>query len=52
MKWRLCEKVGGNVQMIAKGLDNRIGSKFLHPGPGLEVVVSKDTKRCMHLLKK
>ena len=36
----LCEKVGGNVQMIAKGmgLDNRIGSP-LHPGPGFGVVV-------------
>ena len=32
----LCEKVGGNVKLVAKGmgLDNRIGSKFLHPGPG------------------
>ena len=32
----LCEAVGGNVQDIARGigLDNRIGSKFLHPGPG------------------
>ncbi|MBH0238744.1 UDP-glucose dehydrogenase family protein [Methylobrevis albus] len=32
----LCEKVGGNVQEIARGigLDNRIGSKFLHAGPG------------------
>ncbi|MBH0114348.1 UDP-glucose/GDP-mannose dehydrogenase family protein [Novosphingobium sp. YJ-S2-02] len=32
----LCEKVGGNVQDVAKGigLDNRIGSKFLHAGPG------------------
>ena len=32
----LCEKTGGNVQMVAKGmgLDNRIGPKFLHPGPG------------------
>jgi len=32
----LCEKAGGNVQLVAKGmgLDNRIGSKFLHPGPG------------------
>ncbi len=32
----LCEKVGGNVQDIARGigLDNRIGSKFLHAGPG------------------
>jgi UDPglucose 6-dehydrogenase len=32
----LCEKVGGNVQDVARGigLDNRIGSKFLHPGPG------------------
>ena len=32
----LCEKTGGNVQDVARGigLDNRIGSKFLHAGPG------------------
>lgn len=32
----LCEKVGGDVQAVAKGmgLDKRIGGKFLHPGPG------------------
>ena len=32
----LCEKVGANVQIVAKGmgLDHRIGSKFLHAGPG------------------
>jgi UDPglucose 6-dehydrogenase len=32
----LCEKVGANVQDVARGmgLDNRIGSKFLHAGPG------------------
>lgn len=32
----LCEKVGADVHQVAKGigLDNRIGSKFLHPGPG------------------
>ncbi len=32
----LCEKVGADVQMVAKGmgLDKRIGSKFLHAGPG------------------
>ncbi len=32
----LCEKVGADVQMVAKGmgLDQRIGSKFLHTGPG------------------
>ena len=32
----LCEKVGANVQLVAKGmgLDHRIGSKFLHAGPG------------------
>jgi UDPglucose 6-dehydrogenase len=32
----LCEKVGANVHDVAKGigLDGRIGSKFLHPGPG------------------
>jgi UDPglucose 6-dehydrogenase len=32
----LCEKVGADVQDLARGigLDQRIGSKFLHPGPG------------------
>jgi UDPglucose 6-dehydrogenase len=32
----LCEHVGADVQVVAKamGLDQRIGSKFLHPGPG------------------
>jgi UDPglucose 6-dehydrogenase len=32
----LCEKVGGNVQAVARamGLDRRIGPKFLHAGPG------------------
>jgi UDPglucose 6-dehydrogenase len=32
----LCEQVGANVQDVARGmgLDRRIGSKFLHAGPG------------------
>jgi UDPglucose 6-dehydrogenase len=32
----LCEKVGADVQHVARGmgLDNRIGSKFLHAGAG------------------
>ena len=32
----LCEKVGANVQDVSRGigLDNRIGKKFLHAGPG------------------
>jgi UDPglucose 6-dehydrogenase len=32
----LCERVGANVQEVARGigLDRRIGSKFLHAGPG------------------
>jgi UDPglucose 6-dehydrogenase len=32
----LCEQVGADVQEVARGigLDNRIGTKFLHPGPG------------------
>ena len=32
----LCEAVGADVQDVARGigLDNRIGAKFLHPGPG------------------
>ena len=32
----LCEEVGADVHAVAKGmgLDDRIGRKFLHPGPG------------------
>ncbi len=32
----LCETVGADVHEVARGmgLDNRIGKKFLHPGPG------------------
>jgi UDPglucose 6-dehydrogenase len=32
----LCERLGADVQEVARGigLDNRIGSKFLHAGPG------------------
>src|SRR6185369_13612436 len=32
----LCERAGGNVQDVARGigLDGRIGNKFLHAGPG------------------
>jgi UDPglucose 6-dehydrogenase len=33
---KLCEKVGADIQTVAKGmgLDRRIGAKFLHTGPG------------------
>ena len=32
----LCDQVGADVHVVVKGmgLDKRIGSKFLHPGPG------------------
>ena len=32
----LCERVGADVKQVSKGmgLDNRIGNKFLHAGPG------------------
>jgi UDPglucose 6-dehydrogenase len=32
----LCDRTGADVHVVAKGmgLDRRIGSKFLHPGPG------------------
>ena len=32
----LCERVGGDVKEVARGigLDGRIGNKFLHAGPG------------------
>jgi UDPglucose 6-dehydrogenase len=43
----LCEKVGADIQDVARGigLDNRIGSKFLHAGPGYGgSCFPKDTK--------
>ncbi|MCW9043950.1 MAG: UDP-glucose/GDP-mannose dehydrogenase family protein [Pseudopelagicola sp.] len=32
----LCERVGGDIKQVSNGigLDNRIGNKFLHAGPG------------------
>ncbi|MBI5491473.1 MAG: UDP-glucose/GDP-mannose dehydrogenase family protein [Deltaproteobacteria bacterium] len=32
----ICERVGADIHMVARGmgLDQRIGPKFLHPGPG------------------
>ncbi len=43
----LAEKVGADVQEVARGigLDNRIGSKFLHAGPGLRRLVLSEGHR-------
>ena len=44
----LCEKVGADVQEVARGigLDGRIGAKFLHAGPGFGgSCLPKDTRR-------
>ena len=51
----LCEMVGGNVQDVAKamGLDKRIGSKFLHAGPGFGgSCFPKDVKAFISTAKK
>ncbi|HLC18874.1 MAG TPA: UDP-glucose/GDP-mannose dehydrogenase family protein [Thermodesulfobacteriota bacterium] len=42
----ICERVGADIHMVARGmgLDKRIGSKFLHPGPGFgDSCFPKDT---------
>jgi UDPglucose 6-dehydrogenase len=51
----LCEKVGADVHMVAKGmgLDRRIGSKFLHAGPGFGgSCFPKDIKALLSLAEK
>ncbi|MBC8269080.1 MAG: UDP-glucose/GDP-mannose dehydrogenase family protein [Rhodospirillaceae bacterium] len=50
----LCEKLGADVQDVAKGigLDGRIGSKFLHSGPGYGgSCFPKDTLALVHTAK-
>src|SRR6056297_1072300 len=50
----LCDKVGGNVQTVAKtmGMDGRIGEKFLHAGPGYGgSCFPKDTKAIVKTAK-
>ena len=51
----LCEKVGANVQDVAKGMgiDKRIGNKFLHAGPGYGgSCFPKDVKAFIQTAKK
>ena len=48
----LCEVVNADVQVVAKGmgLDKRIGSKFLHAGPGFGgSCFGKDTAALIHI---
>jgi UDPglucose 6-dehydrogenase len=50
----LCEAVGADVHAVAKGmgLDKRIGSKFLHPGPGYGgSCFPKDTRAIVEIAK-
>ena len=50
----LCEEVGADVQAVARsiGLDRRIGSKFLHAGPGFGgSCFPKDTRSLAHFAR-
>jgi len=50
----ICELVGADVHKVAvgMGLDNRIGAKFLHPGPGFGgSCFPKDTQAIVRIAK-
>ena len=50
----LCESLGADVQSLARGigLDGRIGSKFLHAGPGFGgSCFPKDTRSAVHFAR-
>jgi len=51
----LCERIGADVHHVALGigLDNRIGKKFLHPGPGFGgSCFPKDTRALVQVAQK
>jgi UDPglucose 6-dehydrogenase len=51
----LCDRLGADVHDVARGmgLDNRIGRKFLHPGPGFGgSCFPKDTQAVVALARK
>ncbi|HUP23612.1 MAG TPA: UDP-glucose/GDP-mannose dehydrogenase family protein [Thermoanaerobaculia bacterium] len=50
----LCERLGADVEVVARGmgLDKRIGSRFLHPGPGFGgSCFPKDAHALVHIAR-